>query len=198
MTTTSVSWCTLMLLLFAGFRSRTLAVSRFNNVAGPYRLIPDHAERCPVSEGGAGPLYKDIFWRGYHDRNNVNLWHYWINFTTLDNFDDSYDIDLNYASWSSRGGWKENAYVIRPGSYCRSIPLHDPELWRRAMIATFNDPNRKCPFPAGYYEIKNISTEFSFKNVPVFFYGTWRITVRMLKAQTARACFRFFGKTVPK
>ncbi|KAE8736670.1 hypothetical protein FOCC_FOCC017876 [Frankliniella occidentalis] len=131
----------MMLLLFAGFRSRTLAVSRFNNVAGPYRLIPDHAERCPVSEGGAGPLYKDIFWRGYHDRNNVNLWHYWINFTTLDNFDDSYD---------------------------------------------------------GYYEIKNISTEFSFKNVPVFFYGTWRITVRMLKAQTARACFRFFGKTVPK
>ncbi|XP_026274859.1 uncharacterized protein LOC113204074 [Frankliniella occidentalis] len=193
----------LLLLLLVGYRtsSNAEAASHFiNSVAGPYRIIPDHIERCPVRTGGFGPLYKDIFWRGYHDRNNRDLWYYWVNFTTLLTFDDSYNVDLNWASWSSRGGWKENAYVMRLGSFCKVIFTHDPDLWRRLMIATFDDPNRNCPFPPGYYETKNISSEFSLKKIPVLFYGTWRITLHLFKesVENVVACFMLFGKTVPK
>ncbi|XP_026274860.1 uncharacterized protein LOC113204075 [Frankliniella occidentalis] len=202
----------LPLLLLAEYRTSspsfgtTAAATQYiNNFAGPFRIVPDHAERCPAIKGhaaaasGAAALYRDIFWRGYHDRNNRDLWYYWGNVTTLRTLDESYDIDLNWASWSSRGGWKENAYVMRPGPVCQIIGHHDPDLWRRLMVATFNDPNRKCPFPPGYYEVKNVSAEFSLKQIPVFFYGTWRITVRLVdSAQDVAACVWLFGKTVPK
>ncbi|XP_026274858.1 uncharacterized protein LOC113204072 [Frankliniella occidentalis] len=194
----------LLLLLLVEYRttSTAIAASHFiNNLAGPFRLVIDHFEACPVSTGDAGPLYKDIYWRAYHGRKNTDLPYYWINVTTLFTFDDSYNLDMNWASWSSRGGWKENAYVMRPGPFCKVVSSHDPDFWRRLMIATFDDPNRDCPFAPGYYEIKNISSEFSsFKKVPVFFYGTWRISTRLVKesTQNAVACLLIFVKTVPK
>ncbi|KAE8739869.1 hypothetical protein FOCC_FOCC014626 [Frankliniella occidentalis] len=109
-------------------------------------------------------------------------------------------LDLNWASWSSRGGWKENAYVMRPGSFCKVASSHDPEFWRRFMTAIFDDPNRNCPFTPGYYECTNVSSEFTFRKIPVFFYGTWRVNIRLVKQSTQNGvfCLVFFVKTVPK
>ncbi|KAK3927501.1 30S ribosomal protein S2 [Frankliniella fusca] len=167
-------------------------------VQGPFRIIPGHVDFCPP--GMAESPFKDFNWRSYRDRNNVDSWVFWANITTLFTIDDSYDFDLNWASWSSRGGWKENAFIMRPGCFCKIFPLHNPEVWKRLMTVTFNDPNRKCPFPPGFYEIKNASTELSLKQIPIFFYGTWRVTLRLIKEQAQRAtlCALLYGKTVPK
>ncbi|XP_052127666.1 uncharacterized protein LOC113206415 [Frankliniella occidentalis] len=202
MTRCVVCFAALLLVQYRTLPSSTAApASHFiHSVAGPFRIILDHYERCPISTGPPGPLFKDTFHRGYHDRRNPDLWHYWMNFTTLLTLDDSYDIDLNWASWSSRGGWKENAYVMRPGSFCKSIQQSDPQFWRKLMTAIFNDPNRNCPIPPGYYEMNNISADFSFKKIPVFFYGTWRMSLRLVKDTTKNsvACLWFFAKTIPK
>ncbi|XP_026280641.2 uncharacterized protein LOC113208027 [Frankliniella occidentalis] len=209
MTLGVVCFALLLLLVVVEYRTpatstATAASHYINNLAGPFRLVLDHIEACPDSTGGAGrgagALFKEIYWHRYHGRKNGDLPYYWINATTLLTVDDSLQLDLNWASWSSRGGWKENAYVMRPGSFCKVASSHDPEFWRRFMTAIFDDPNRNCPFTPGYYECTNVSSEFTFRKIPVFFYGTWRVNIRLVKQSTQNGvfCLVFFVKTVPK
>ncbi|XP_034237494.1 uncharacterized protein LOC117642963 [Thrips palmi] len=108
--------------------------------------------------------------------------------------------DINIASWSARGGWKDNAYLFSVPKLCTAARTMAPSLWRKGMVALFNDPNAACPFPPGSYSFRNMSTNFDIKAVPSFFYGKWRATGKLFRTSTRvlLACARAFGSTVPK
>ncbi|KAK3925391.1 Unconventional myosin-Ie [Frankliniella fusca] len=187
------AWCCVGALLLCG---SPVPASRMQNVVGPYRIVPDHIESCPAKSSSPMVLLSPP--RGIRDRIDRNLWYYSVNTSLPFTFDNSIDLDINWASWSSRGGWKDNAILMRPGSVCKFVPANVPDAWRRFLIATFNDPTRDCPFPPGNYEIKNMSSEVTFKKIPAFFYGTWRVTIRLLQMKDDKFCVRFYGKTIPK
>lgn len=52
----------------------------------------------------------------------------------------------------------------------------------------------------GTYVIGNVSTDFDVKTIPTFFYGKWRLTLRLLRSTNSEtmACMLAFGETVPK
>lgn len=56
------------------------------------------------------------------------------------------------------------------------------------------------PFPQGFYSFTNFSTDCDVRITPVFFYGKYRGTVKVLNAVTEEliACFRGFFSLVPK
>ena len=52
-----------------------------------------------------------------------------------------------FASWSSRGGWKENAIVMKMGRLCTTCSTYVPAAWRAVMKALRGSPDAGCPFP---------------------------------------------------
>lgn len=55
--------------------------------------------------------------------------------------------DINAASWSQMGGWKDNALVMSVPRICTAFRLAIPTLWRNIMIAIHDNANAFCPFP---------------------------------------------------
>ncbi|KAJ1528987.1 hypothetical protein ONE63_007354 [Megalurothrips usitatus] len=104
------------------------------------------------------------------------------------------------ASWSSRGGWKENFFRLeldQPLSYMRKMY---PTEWRNVMTRVFNDPERGPPFFPGFYSVQNVSTDYEMKVPPVYFYGNYRATMRAYSRVTRElvACERATLSVVPK
>ena len=54
--------------------------------------------------------------------------------------------------------------------------------------------------PQGTFVVRNVTTDFDIKVIPVFFYGKWRVTLRMLRTDNKETvgCLRVFGESVPK
>ncbi|XP_026286044.1 uncharacterized protein LOC113211783 [Frankliniella occidentalis] len=170
-----------------------------NGVAGPFRLIADHIEECPQEMQPRRKLF-EMTVTAFRDRRDVDLWHYSANGTTYITVDNNLTALANFASWSSTGGWKDNFFRFTLPRACATAKARFPDLWRRAMIALFNDPDRDCPFPPGYYSVRNVSTDFHMKQVRTFFYGKYRGTGTLINSVTKEviACKRGFFSIVPK
>ncbi|XP_026286585.2 uncharacterized protein LOC113212191 [Frankliniella occidentalis] len=167
-------------------------------VAGPFRVIPDHFEKCPVELRPKTETIK-LFYHGVRDRKDPDLWFYNFNGTTHFTLDDNIMAIGNIASWSTRGGWKDNAYVMKLPRICSTFKRCAPDLWERFMVVTFNDPKAFCPFPPGFYSFNNMSTNFNFKMPPSFYYGKWRATIQLVNSSNAvHFCMRAYGSTAPK
>ncbi|XP_034238270.1 uncharacterized protein LOC117643461 [Thrips palmi] len=133
------------------------------------------------------------------DRSNPDTWFYSFNTTTFLPCTDDYTLSVNLASWSSRGGWKDNAFQKTIAKPCTTVRSFFPREWRKAMVYVFNDPDRKCPFPPGTYTATNVSTQNDFTFPPSFFYGKFRGTGRVFTlAKELVGCVRFYFSIVPK
>ncbi|XP_034238090.1 uncharacterized protein LOC117643355 [Thrips palmi] len=137
---------------------------------------------------------------GWRDRKNPDLWYYSWNGTSYFEINDDLTANINIASWSARGGWKDNAYIFALPKFCTAFRTVTPTLWRKTMVALFDDPNAFCPFPPGSYSFSNMSTNFDIKAVPSFFYGKWRATAKLSRTSSKEllACARAYGSTVPR
>ncbi|XP_052127470.1 uncharacterized protein LOC113212138 isoform X3 [Frankliniella occidentalis] len=124
---------------------------RINPIAGPFRIIPDHIEHCP-----AEVFKKELAtwsFRGTRDRRNLDVWYYSGNYTLGFNFTDLYHVKLDFASWSSRGGWKDYALVLKFKRICATGKLYVPQVWQNIMESVFDEENKTrpdCPFPPEY------------------------------------------------
>ncbi|XP_034242294.1 uncharacterized protein LOC117645866 [Thrips palmi] len=172
---------------------------RINSFAGPFRVVPDHLEDCPPEMQPLKEYYK-LRYSAARDRKVQEIWYYTGNLTTHFRFDDSLTGHANVASWSSRGGWIDNAHVLTSPRICSTIRERLPEAWRTFVVAMFNNPLQGCPFPADTYHIVNMSTNMNFNYPPTFFYGKWRSTVKLMRTSSNEVlgCIRAFFSTLPK
>ncbi|XP_034238087.1 uncharacterized protein LOC117643351 [Thrips palmi] len=184
-----------VLIVTLSNRSFQKAIS---NTAGPFRIIPRYVTHCPPALQPAKPL--DFYVMQTRDRHDPDLWYYSGNFTTLFTWTNDQDVDINFASWSSRGGWKENAYIFRVKHYCSAFKTYAPQAWRKIMVAVNGDADADCPWPPGVYHVRNMSTDFRIRAMPAFYYGKWRLTLRLMENhyQDTLGCFVAYADTVPR
>lgn len=132
---------------------------------------------------------------------------------------------MNFASWSSRGGWKPNAVVLKFRRLCTTGQTYLPTLWHNVASHVVNEHNKSqanCPYPAvsrhhrphsrialchsnngvavqGTYFLQNATADLSIaRKVPAFFYGKWRVDFHMVNdAWETISCMRIFLRTVP-
>ncbi|XP_052123573.1 uncharacterized protein LOC113211073 isoform X2 [Frankliniella occidentalis] len=57
-------------------------------------------------------------------------------------------IDFRLASWSTRGGWKDNAFVLRMKHYCTAFKTFAPDAWAKVNMATKGSTENNCSEPA--------------------------------------------------
>ncbi|XP_034230457.1 uncharacterized protein LOC117639164 [Thrips palmi] len=169
-------------------------------IAGPFRVVPGYMEDCPPEMRPKTEFFKG-YYSGFRDRRNTDVWYYSGNITTFITADDNYTATFNLASWSSRGGWKDNAFQKSTSRLCTTIKTFFPNVWRKGMMMVFNDPTRDCPFPPqDTYSVNNVSTNYIAKFPPSFFYGRYRGTGQILNTETKEliACKRCYFQVVPK
>ncbi|XP_034239145.1 uncharacterized protein LOC117644068 [Thrips palmi] len=145
-------------------------------------------------------IFLKMHYVGWRDRKNPDLWFYSWNGTSFFVANDELSVNINLASWSARGGWKDNAFIATVPRVCSTGRASIPSLWRKMMVAVFNDPDADCPFQPGSYSFSNFSTDFDIEAVPSFFYGKWRATGKLFRTSSREllACARAYGSTVPK
>ncbi|KAJ1526599.1 hypothetical protein ONE63_008185 [Megalurothrips usitatus] len=180
--------------------ARTTSDGACLRLKGPFRIVPDHIEHCPDS------FFKEelAHWtfRGVRDRHNVDVWYYHGNYTLGFYFDDSLNVELNVGSWSSRGGWKENAHVLKFKKICTTGKTYVSRVWQNIMDSVYDENNRTrpdCPFPKGKYRLVDCKADLSTaRAVPAFFYGKWRADFKIVDSNwSCISCMRIFANTVP-
>ncbi|KAE8737357.1 hypothetical protein FOCC_FOCC017181 [Frankliniella occidentalis] len=106
------------------------------------------------------------------------------------------------ASWSSRGGWKDNAHILKFKKICSTGRTYLPVVWGNIMDAVYDENNKTrkfCPFPPGKYVLDNCEADLSIaRKVPGFFYGKWRLDFKILDPNwDCISCMRIYLSTVP-
>ncbi|XP_026286486.2 uncharacterized protein LOC113212110 [Frankliniella occidentalis] len=176
---------------------------RLNSIAGPFRVIPKHAEHCPEHLFGQKGEIGTWAFSFVRDRQDVNTHYATGNFTTLYWFGDNLNVELSFSSWSSRGGWKENALVLRLKHLCKTGKTYMARQWKNAQLAIHpNNASADCPFPPGMYKVRNATVDLGVtRQFPAFFYGKWRIDVKIIEPQNNTgciSCLRAFAEVVPQ
>ncbi|XP_052120229.1 uncharacterized protein LOC113206992 isoform X2 [Frankliniella occidentalis] len=157
-------------------------------LAGPYSIIPERAEACPE---GILDLPFPIDFHLTRDRHNQNIWFVYANMSSFATLNDEKEAHLAFASWSSRGGWKENALTMKFKRPCTQCKQYLPGVWSGVMsVLESSTKATDCPFPPGIYTINNVSSASIAppKAVPVFFYGKWRVDIKAVDAKAGRNC----------
>ncbi|XP_034252290.1 uncharacterized protein LOC117651863 [Thrips palmi] len=151
-------------------------------------------EMCPP-EKQSKPFF--FHFRVAHDRKRPSFVRGAMNMTTSYIFDDNTDIAIEMASWSSRGGWKDNAFKIRLKRACFTAPQYLPTVYNTLKATLFGET--QCPWPPGAYYHPNVSMEIRF-TLPVFYYGKYRADLGFTDHATneMEACVRATIKVVPK
>ncbi|KAK3931506.1 Anthranilate phosphoribosyltransferase, partial [Frankliniella fusca] len=109
-----------------------------------------------------------------------------------------------FASWSSRGGWKENALHMKFKRTCTSTARYMPRIWKgvtASLSRADGTKNDHCPLLAGSYSLSNLSSALLNDNtVPIMFYGRWRVDALLVDSKTRQrlACVRVYDDIVPK
>ncbi|XP_026290892.1 uncharacterized protein LOC113215482 [Frankliniella occidentalis] len=185
-------------LLLSALLKAALA-QRINSLAGPYRLVVGHLDECPPQ---MQPLdvYHVVTYTGIRDRVNKDVWWYSANLTSFVTADDNYTAVGNLASWNNVAGWKENFFQASMPNVCTAAKTHYRLFWRQAMKRVFNDPDKDCPFPPGFYSVSNVSTNHDIRKPPVFFYGKYRATGQIIHTRTGTimSCYRGYFALVPR
>ncbi|XP_052128698.1 uncharacterized protein LOC113215875 [Frankliniella occidentalis] len=178
-----------------------LIYTRATPVAGPYYIKPDLCEACPRDEMA---LDFPIDVKLVRDRTNTNFYFVSVDWASQFTFDDTKDTHLVFASWGSRGGWKENAMMMKFKKLCTTIKTHLPTIWDAIvgrMTSNISESLQDCPFPPGGYSVRNVSSSvLQPKGVPVLFYGKWRVDAKVVDPKDERilGCFRVFVSIIPK
>ncbi|KAE8742077.1 hypothetical protein FOCC_FOCC012404 [Frankliniella occidentalis] len=170
-------------------------------VAGPYIIIPDRAEACPRSEMA---LDFPMDFKIVRDRNNTNYFFVAVDWASQFTFDDTKDALLTFASWGTRGGWKENAMIMKFKKLCTTIKTHLPKIWHEILVrmtSNVTETLQDCPFPPGGYSVRNLSSSvLQPKGIPMLFYGKWKIDVKVVDPADQRVlgCMRLYASVIPK
>lgn len=61
-----------------------------------------------------------------------------------------FQLDINLASWSSIGGWKENAAVYKTDNACKNLKMVLGTFWG-AVKKAYNFSTENCPLPTVTY-----------------------------------------------
>ncbi|XP_052130523.1 uncharacterized protein LOC113215612 isoform X2 [Frankliniella occidentalis] len=116
-------------------------------LAGPYTIVPELAEPCPKDLMG---LPWDLDVKFVRDRSNPNIFFVTLNWAGQFVFDDHKEAHAVMASWDTRGGWKENALVMKFKKLCATFKTYMPDSWRemmRLLTSNVTITVRDCPFP---------------------------------------------------
>ncbi|KAK3915213.1 putative transporter [Frankliniella fusca] len=189
-------------------------------LAGPYSIIVERVDACPE---GTTDIPFPIDFHLTRDRLNPSVWFVAANLTSYATLNDDREGQLVFASWGARGGWKENALTMKFKRPCTQMKQLIPQVWNNVWAVTTSSTGATdCPLPPcegkqavlitceiktypcfqGVYTINNVSSESLQppKAVPVFFYGKWRVDVRVRETKENKiyACMRGLLQTVPK
>ncbi|XP_026292827.2 uncharacterized protein LOC113217220 isoform X2 [Frankliniella occidentalis] len=169
-------------------------------IAGPYDVFIDQVGECP--QGLVDPFFP-VKIRLVRNRHNHNDMFAFANYTIIERLDDSSSMRLEFGSWSSGGGWKENAFIMKFQRLCSTLHNLAPrtvQALERSLSNSKNVSPVTCPWNPDTYQITNFSTLEIKSNVPAVFYGKWRINLIIFnsKTQTAIACCRVYARTTPK
>ncbi|KAK3912701.1 Queuine tRNA-ribosyltransferase [Frankliniella fusca] len=174
---------------------------RIHAVAGPFRIVPDHVEHCPsklFEKKGEQAIW---YFKNFRDRVNLDKWYYYGNYTTHFWFSDDMNIELAFASWSTRGGWKENAIIIKMKQICKAAKTYLPKQWKNVMYAILpNNASADCPFPPALYYLRNATADLGVaRRVPAFYYGKWRLDAKIMDPEwDCVSCMRILMNIVPQ
>eukprot|EP00102_Acyrthosiphon_pisum_P019922 XP_016657132.1 PREDICTED: uncharacterized protein LOC107882766 [Acyrthosiphon pisum] len=89
------------------------------------------------------------------------------------------EVDINFSSWGSTGGWIPNYYIFRGKKACSNLRNLTGNSWF-TFVKAFNIPTDRCPIPVDTYITSGYDlTKFEDNNLPkVFFYGKYKVVVR--------------------
>ncbi|XP_034246509.1 uncharacterized protein LOC117648234 isoform X3 [Thrips palmi] len=174
-----------------------LGFSDGQKVAGPYEIVVEHMETCPpklldrpfpvtVSSSRYGHDPHEKYFNG--------------NFTTSLTFDDNVNSAVVFDAWSSRGGWKENAVVMKFSRLCSSMSAYLPTVWQHLRTHVYGSRGliRDCPAPPDTYSVYNLTTPRSSALIPALFYGKWRVNLRAFLKEQCFMCIRIVLRVEPK
>ncbi|XP_034245328.1 uncharacterized protein LOC117647599 [Thrips palmi] len=171
-----------------------------NSYAGPFDVELQRVEICPGAMSGLNLL--NFTQRLTRDRKYPKRFYYT---GVVQHFFDvlpSLAWTIRLSSWSSRGGWKENAYHHTFTRVCdlAKARFNNP-VYRRVILAAMgSDFVFSCPFPASRWEFTDFPVDVTADEFKEFVYGKWRIDIQSLdgKTNTVLSCHREFVDTVPK
>ncbi|XP_034247824.1 uncharacterized protein LOC117649307 isoform X3 [Thrips palmi] len=177
----------------------TLAIIRFTEgqaLAGRYDIDVEHVECCP-SEVLDRPFPCSVS----RARKDLHTVLFSFNATSRDIFDDYKIAQVVYASWSSRGGWKQNAIVMKFPRACTSVRTYLPGLYKHFLehATRAEGPFQGCPVPPGSYRYENVSSRgLVVANIPSLYYGRWRVDGRAYDREACIMCIRLTLRISPR
>ncbi|XP_034247826.1 uncharacterized protein LOC117649307 isoform X4 [Thrips palmi] len=164
--------------------------------SGRYDIDVEHVECCP-SEVLDRPFPCSVS----RARKDLHTVLFSFNATSRDIFDDYKIAQVVYASWSSRGGWKQNAIVMKFPRACTSVRTYLPGLYKHFLehATRAEGPFQGCPVPPGSYRYENVSSRgLVVANIPSLYYGRWRVDGRAYDREACIMCIRLTLRISPR
>ncbi|XP_034255045.1 uncharacterized protein LOC117653467 [Thrips palmi] len=169
-------------------------------LAGPYVIDLETVEPCPPSVLDR-PYPLTISMK--RSRQNPRVRYFDANFTMSSAFDETKTIRNEFASWSSRGGWKDNALTMKIPRPCSALKTFLPGISKYFWNNLHGPGGRvsQCPVPPGSYSIRNLSTDLQgshISSLPAMFYGKWRMDSKICEKDACFMCVRVIAMVNPK
>eukprot|EP00102_Acyrthosiphon_pisum_P026891 XP_016664101.1 PREDICTED: uncharacterized protein LOC107885128 [Acyrthosiphon pisum] len=125
----------------------------------------------------------------YVSKKSANTTEILGNVTLLVPFDDSFNLEFDFAIKDSIGGWKENAYLYKSPNAYTMIKMFLGGAWTK-ITNGIGIYNATYPIPAGFYKGSGINTaDLMLTNFPkTFFYGTYRMSCYITKNHETYGC----------
>uniref|UniRef100_A0A2S2QTX6 MD-2-related lipid-recognition domain-containing protein n=1 Tax=Sipha flava TaxID=143950 RepID=A0A2S2QTX6_9HEMI len=155
-----------------------------NLPAGEYRIVYDAVYNCKYSKNNLVEVNL------YFSKKSNNMTEVKGNFTLHIPVDDDLNLEVNFSSWSLRGGWVKNSFVQNFDKMCTNLKMLAGKAWS-PFVEAFHVPTNKCPIPKGTYTTKGIDVRVvDGNNFPkVFFYGKYKLEMKIkFKNNTLVGC----------
>ncbi|XP_034248987.1 uncharacterized protein LOC117649910 [Thrips palmi] len=108
-----------------------------------------------------------------------------------------------FASWSSRGGWRENALSMNIPRPCAALKTYFPGI-SKYVWNNLEGPGghvSQIPVPPGSYSIRNLSMnlqDYRSTGLRSMFYGKWRMDSKVYDKDMCFMCVRVTAMVNPK
>ncbi|XP_034235844.1 uncharacterized protein LOC117642111 [Thrips palmi] len=176
----------------------SLTVSRgHHSKMGPYVVVVEHFEPCPPKFLDR-PFPITVSVKRYRHKPQEKYFN--CNFTTSLTFDDNVNSAVVFDSWSSRGGWKDNALEMKFNRLCSSMNAYLPDVWQHLRGHVYGPSGlvTACPLPPDTYSINNLTTRYASTLIPALYYGKWRVNLRAFLKEQCFMCIRAIVRVDPK
>ncbi|BES96408.1 Hypothetical protein NTJ_09219 [Nesidiocoris tenuis] len=111
-------------------------------------------------------------------------------------FTDAYSASAVVAKKTPQG-WKDNYFRIEFKSICTGMKQFIPEILE-GVTTHLKLKHRGCPIPAGNYSEIPINPVIEVKNIPAFFYSTFKVRIVGYNGTEVAGCFDVVAETKPK